>query len=115
MIRLFAAVAVVAALSISPLHAAEGIFSFMSGNALYEVCMSQNLYCAGYIVGVADMVLTADSRGYGSRVCVPADSTQVQMVDVVKQFLIRHPEQRHYAAAGTVQVALAEAFPCAGR
>jgi hypothetical protein len=98
---------IASASSISPLHAAW-VGAFMNGNALYDACMNRdpNSFCAGYIEGVADM---ASQVGLA---CLPIYSTKLQVTDMVKQYLTKHPEQRHYGASSTVQVALTEAFPC---
>jgi hypothetical protein len=100
----------------TPVHAG----AFKTGNDLLEVCgPSAPLYeqgaCVAYVTGVADVMGTAPDSGEtvaGKRACFTAQITMGQTRDVAVNYLTRHPELRHYAAAPLVAWALAEAFPC---
>jgi hypothetical protein len=66
---------------------------FYSGNALYNECVggsAQQLICQAYVAGAVDMMLSP----------------------IVLNFLIAHPETRHYTAASEVVIAISAAFPC---
>jgi hypothetical protein len=84
--------------------------TFESGNSLYEMCMNQNKWfkCADYITGVADVL----SMQNVNNVCLPKNAVVEQVVDVVKKYLIEHPESRHYSGMSEVMAALQTAFPC---
>jgi hypothetical protein len=62
-----------------------------------------------YIDGVAES-LTADNR-----ICPGEHVTLDQIVDIVKNSLVQHPETRHLSAAYLVEEALTKAFPCGGK
>jgi hypothetical protein len=89
--------------------------AFYSGNDLWAQCSGNSDYlsglCRGYVTGIAD-AMTNVAGIYGRRACIPMPVTVGQTVDVVKQYLGQHPEQRHYTASYLVAQALAEAFPC---
>jgi hypothetical protein len=91
---------------------------FATGNILWRFCNDPDPttwvsygYCAGYMSGVADIMMQSIPV-FGWRACLPETVSAAQATDVLKQFLNQHPEQRHYAAASLVAKALAEAFPC---
>jgi hypothetical protein len=44
--------------------------------------------------------------------CIPPKVNRRQILDVVLQYMERHPEQRHLFAAVLVLFAIAEKFPC---
>lgn len=92
--------------------------AFESGNSLYARCSTavedavdvDAIACAGYISGISDALSVTDI--YGFRACIPDSATRAQVRDIVKEFLRRHPETRHLAAAPLAAHALANAFPC---
>ena len=88
--------------------------AFLSGNNLHWYCtrhaLRQRGMCAGYVLGVAD-VLSGQKLGPW-QACFPSPVTSQQVRDVVKRWLDRYPEKRHFNAKGLVAQALAEAFPC---
>jgi Rap1a immunity proteins len=88
-----------------------------SGNRLYESCAAKETYCIGYITAVIDaldFVKTSPAGGTfgGWEACVPQGATIGQAIDIVTNWLVAHPEKRHFSGAGIVAAALAEAFPC---
>ena len=104
--------------------------NFVDGNSLSEWCASWHWpldrdldledlkdahpsgKCAGYILGVVDLDITLGQvTGKKSNVCVQ-NVQGSQLVDVVKFYLRGHPEERHFPAASSVVIALAEKFPC---
>lgn len=91
----------------------EARASMLDGNKLFQECKENfaaaQAYCMAYITGVFD-ALEDNSIG-GFRSCPPGVSVR-QIRDVAVQWLERHPQHRHLAAAGLVAAALAEAFPC---
>ena len=88
---------------------------YLDGNTLYEHCNTSGttafLVCSYYIIGIADVMLGSNAVD-DRRMCAGMKVTNVQAVDVVKNFLTAHPELRHHNAAGLVAAALSEAFPC---
>ena len=46
------------------------------------------------------------------RFAFPNGVKQLQVIDVVKQWIDQHPALRHYTAASPVTEALKESFPC---
>ena len=91
-------------------HAAEALRYSVSGNQLYSNCTSTNdaqAACMGFTTGSADQ-LSLDSK-----ICASAEVTRGQIMDIVKTYLERNPELRHYPAAMLASAALRQALPCA--
>lgn len=59
----------------------------------------------GYVAGVSDM-------GSGEYHCAPGDVTLGQIRDMVKQYLINNPRNRHMSAAVLVSIPLIDTWPC---
>lgn len=105
------------ALSAVPANAA-----FLDGNEFLDRCESTTDYddgvCDGFVAGVVAMGLgVVENRTFalGQRLrsaCVPPGVKFEQLRDVAVQYLQDNPEKRHFAAAASVWVAVAEAFPC---
>jgi len=119
--RLLAAGAVIAAMmSISAVARAD----FATGNTLYDKCVAPEgsaelLYCAVYVSAISDAARGGVSHDgvagpgvWGFKECSPETATARQLVDIVKRYLVTHPENRHFGASVVVAAALAEAFPC---
>jgi hypothetical protein len=90
--------------------------SLIDGNSLFRSCQENDSRahwgaCLGYVRGITDILLAGHQMN-GVTACVPRDVETGQVTDVVKQFLARHPDQRHLPAEGLVGAALQEAFPC---
>ena len=85
---------------------------FINGNMLWDQCSQNRNYCLGYIMGIDDAIEAANGFLLCWKSCVPREETGEQVVDVVIQYLGRHPEERHYGAPGIIAHALQEAFPC---
>ncbi len=94
-----------------------------SGNYLHDSCQSDNNFgfCLGYISGVIDGGMREEIKQKKMSqiiirphwlVCVPHEATIGQLVDVVKAFLEKHPEDRHFNAASLIGKALNKAFSC---
>jgi hypothetical protein len=88
----------------------------IEGNELYESCEASDfrwVICMGYVAGVADTLETDRAAGGDApKVCIPTQGTRGQVIDVVKLYLERNPQERHLAAAVLVTKALVAAFPC---
>jgi hypothetical protein len=87
-----------------------------TGNDLWSKCTSKDgvfdrAICDGYVAAISE-AMGPPNGVYDFRACFPERSTRGQLVDVVKQYLDRHPEQRHLPAVTLVANALATAFPC---
>ena len=89
-----------------PVSARSDYQAFENGNALYKHCEARDSFCADYLEGVADTLISVDIG------CVPAGVTAGQMRDVITKYLNNHPETRRYVAASLVYLALDEAFGC---
>jgi hypothetical protein len=80
-----------------------------TGNGLYELCVSgdasRHLICSAYILGVADAV-------QGDVFCPPRGAANQQAIDVVRNALTSHPEQRQEPSASLVMLYLNAAWPC---
>ena len=91
--------------------------STTTGNSLLETCSSvgkaDELFCLGYIGGVADVDgLEGATFPERQRSCVPDNVSNGQLMDVVVKYLKEHPEERHMLAAILIVEALTKAFPC---
>ena len=99
-----------------------------SGNGFLSACQystSENSYtaglCQGYVRGVSDAVdalfrLTARAQPEAIPLfCIPKDSTNHQILDVVIKFVKEHPEKRHAPTKFLVLDSLIEAFPCSSK
>jgi hypothetical protein len=83
------------------------------GNDLYKWCsddhpQAQGL-CMGYINGMAHEMEAEAHRG---QICLPENSMFSQVMDVVKNYLRDHPDNRHKGTPELVRNALIIAFPC---
>jgi hypothetical protein len=88
---------------------------FGLGNALWDWCGQTNVgqppdACWLYVAGASDgFLLSARPAPY----CLPAAGANVvQITDVVRKYLLAHPEKRSQPAAVLVREALKEGFPC---
>ena len=93
---------------------------FVDGNDLYSKCREEGTayspvttfqlfaYCQGYITGIADGIL---ADGAESRLCMPDKVSGQQLFDVVRSYLVDHPEKRHLPAESLVTAAIREKFP----
>jgi len=78
-------------------------------NEYYRSCGVGN----AYVAGVFD---TGDSLSerwlFEKHFCKPDDVGRQQLEDIVRKYMIDHPEQMNFAAAGIVFDALVGAYPC---
>jgi hypothetical protein len=86
--------------------------SFLTGNDLLEACQSTKGSflaggCLGFTTGVAETMAWNKLNS-----CLPREATRGQVQDIAVQFLVKHPELRHYTASDLVTQALSKAFPC---
>ena len=115
--RLFGAGTVVLVLAVMSEDAvAQSKFRFVTGDDLYRWCAEAiteagGIFCQGYVEGIAD-VLGAGNTINGYRACLKPGTTVGQVMDIAKQHLAKHPQDRGAAADGFVARALEEAFPC---
>jgi hypothetical protein len=95
---------------------AQSKFKFVTGDDLSKWC-SEGIneagasFCQGYVEGIAD-VLGAGNTINGYSACFQPGMTVGQVMDIVKQHLAMHPQDRQAAGDGFVARALSEAFPC---
>jgi hypothetical protein len=110
-----ATAACVLVLAIGPARAQTGspdVAPPMTGDMLQQFCEAKGIiafgqgFCAGYIFGVWN----AD---FGRSICPqPGAVTILNVINIVAQYLRRHPEIRQRSASHLVMAALREAWPC---
>ena len=97
------------------LETASAEVVFDDGNSLHAQCQIEtsisNGYCLGYVAAVADAMVDKRTLS-GRQACLPRGVMRGQAMDVVKAWLTKHPEKRHFEAWGLVARALSEAWPC---
>jgi hypothetical protein len=90
--------------------------SFMDGNQLLEWFEGDtSAYKGGalaYVMGVHDGLQGLQDAMNACLVNLPKGVTAKQAADVVRIWLEKHPERRHYRADNLVGQALMEAWPC---
>ena len=70
--------------------------------------------CFGFISGVTDLYDILISEAIVKPTyCPPHNVSLIQMINVVVEYLQKHPEDLHYSASSLVMGAYVEAFPCA--
>ena len=94
--------------------------TFENGNTLLSMCDQDVASCTSYVEGVADamtlnMLLNQNNKGSPQQMfwfCWPPHATNEQIKDVAINYIRKHPEDRHFSAAGLVGQALQKACPC---
>ena len=105
-------------LFVSPANA-----QFFAGNHLHVICQYEGLSleerqpCQMFIIGAWQMYLTVLALSTSTKsgkhgICGPESSIQGQTVDVVRNYLDSHPENRHLPATGLIILALRDVWPC---
>ncbi|WP_458097722.1 Rap1a/Tai family immunity protein [Roseomonas sp. WA12] len=85
----------------------------MSGHQIYEGCTTTHLaaFCRGYVLAVTQVI--TEPNGYqGWRACIPQGVPPQQLEAVVREALVRNPQQRSLPAFDLVANAVAVAFQC---
>lgn len=83
--------------------AAEG--EGFTGNVLHRLCQSADVKaCEDEIDEFVFL--------FGEAFCVPEAATFQQIVDVVKLYLVNHPERRHLSGWDMIDEAVSQAWPC---
>lgn len=105
-----------------PQGSASGLFA---GHDLYELATSndnmESLLFVYYVAGVLEasgLFRAVEAGRYPNPVipvCQPTGSNSMQAADIVKKYLLDHPEKRHIAAVVLVVLALQDGFPCAAQ
>jgi hypothetical protein len=88
--------------------------TYMTGNRLLVICAGigeMNTLCVAYIMGVSD-ALDDIRYAQGQDPCTPAGSTPERLSDLVRGWLIAHPNHGNEDAAWQVMKALAEVSNC---
>ena len=82
--------------------------NYVNGNQLHADLMGSNsdrAFALGFVSGVVDSY-------DGELFCTPRGANLGQLRDVVQQFLLRNPKERHRNAAAIVAIALVIDYPC---
>lgn len=86
--------------------------AFKTGTDIYQDCTTDEDryfvqgYCLGYIIGAYDALPRAPKR------CAPQRLSAQDLQDVVVNYLRVRPQDRHLPAAGLVEAAIKDAWPC---
>lgn len=87
----------------------------LTGTELLEFCNSKYDtdygFCAGYISGIANAMLSAPVSG--ERACHHAPVRSEQLIDIYRNYAEVFPSNMRGSAAKTTAAAIARAFPCA--
>ncbi|MBC8267155.1 MAG: hypothetical protein H8E36_00205 [Rhodospirillaceae bacterium] len=95
---------------------------YKEGNDIHRHCSQQESefytgVCLGYITGAVDVL--SDAKFAGAFIndfeigCWSIAEIELgQLIDIVKKYLVDHPEERHNIATLIVLSAIREAFPC---
>ena len=104
--------------------------TFLTGTNLLAECERESdLVCIGYLLGVADAILTTDrlaaaparrddpqatpeQRGVVLTYCLPEGLGMTEMKEAVVLFLRANPAQLRRTASSLVRGALLDAYPC---
>ena len=81
---------------------------YVNGNQLHadlNGSTSDRAFALGYVSGVVDAF---DQELF----CTPQGAELGQLRDMVRQFLVRNPKERHRNAAAIVAIALVIDYPC---
>lgn len=66
--------------------------------------------CAGYVTGIADVMLQQDV--YGASACGHRNVKSEQLIALVNRYLENNPKAHSIPARDVVSLTLARAFPC---
>ena len=99
--------------------ASANSYAQIDGNMLHQLCSSTSesnkTSCSLYIRGVLDASIAIEAVHKIPRkqqlMCMPGDVTFSQMIDVAKNYLRDHPEERHKGAMALIVNSMAK-FDC---
>jgi hypothetical protein len=94
----------------------------LTGGDLYDLCvdkpgdetqMLNNHICAGYLSGAQDAVdmMTLYLKGR-PEYCVPGDTKRGVLLNIFRDYVKMHPEDRERPGAAVMVIAYRGAFPC---
>lgn len=96
-----------------PAVAQSNMPAVVNGNGLYERCKADaGTYYAGVCMGFTLGVAASISSFTDDIVCLPDNVTNGQIIEVVQNYLQRHPEIRQESSVILVGAALGVAWPC---
>lgn len=84
---------------------------FISGNELLSNLkgdLDERMFAIGYIAGVSDFL-------DGMTVCSPEGVTLGQIRDLIRDYLDKNPQKRHYSADSLIRNRLEQLWPCQQR
>ena len=94
---------------------ASSTASFVRGNQLFNLCMSEspvdNAVCDGYIMAINDSIYSGHLDKVFN-ICLPPGVAPSQLRLVVVKHMKAIPEKLHFIADGIVAEALAVTFRC---
>ena len=85
---------------------------FLVGSQLLKECDDNTPFCAGYVLGVQDLIQVLQRQHQLGGYCPPNDLTTSQVKLTVHTYLKDNPEDLNAAAAVNTFIALFKAFPC---
>lgn len=87
---------------------------YLTGMELHQYCSSKYDtdygFCAGYVTGIADIMLTEPVAGY--RACNHASVRAQQLIDIVNNFAPQNKALLRDSGKVLAAAAIARAFPC---
>ncbi|WP_157799360.1 Rap1a/Tai family immunity protein [Qipengyuania seohaensis] len=115
-VRTFFCLVAASCLLTPAVHPQESLQGFQTAGDLLAKCTSTSSfaksYCFAYIAGVADAARSYKVWLELGEPCVPAGSSQGQLVDVFTEYMTEHPQASSSQAASVVITALHQRFPC---
>lgn len=95
--------------------ASTGVFK--TAQQLFDICTSEDSAdlesCDWFIMASHDMIkFYGDTNTGGEKICVPADSKELDVRNTVIAYWRGNPEAMRYSAVSTIYNALIQAYPC---
>ena len=98
------------------------LFAELNGSKPTTLSASEEIdtgYCEGFLEGVIDeeqslaqSLRWVETESTSGHFCLPENSTQEQLLRLLKKWMDKHPEQLHKSGEFVIHEALAEVFPC---
>ena len=108
---------IMAALFVSPAMPAAALDDSQTGNYWHRICSTNDdfgrLGCLSFVVGLEGGVTVGTLAARGMEpYCQPPTVNNQQRVDIFKEYLAKHPKDRHQYAPLLYFLAMREAYPC---
>ena len=91
---------------------AQELYSFMSGDRLYNLCKADNPDCLGYVAALLDNLSSLSEKGDLLDYCPPKPMSLRQGMLAFQKYAEQNPEKVHLPAVGLVEIAFKTSFRC---